>query len=221
MGSMKPALEEPRPWADDERLQDPFQLGAMNLVIKLVQEFATLAEKLPEGSMLKTQSIPAAWEAVKDLKQESIKKLQVALKNMQDIFINKDNSTAVGSKRGKEEIIIEESDLKKGKEESEIDEIDSAATKARKTGSLFDNITRRQVLDEEGTCAISFSAHRMCRLITHAPSPLLRFKNIASVLPLGRFILHTPLPLLVLLSAHVPCLVVIQMGFCHAQLQLT
>ena len=82
MGSMKPALEEPRPWADDERLQDPFQLGAMNLVIKLVQEVATLAEKLPEGSMLKTQSIPAAWEAVKDLKQESIKKLQVVLKNM-------------------------------------------------------------------------------------------------------------------------------------------
>ncbi len=59
MGSMKPALEEPRPWADDERLQDPFQLGAMNLVIKLVQEFATLTEKLPEGRMLKTQSIPA------------------------------------------------------------------------------------------------------------------------------------------------------------------
>ena len=62
MGIMKPALEEPRPWADDERLQDPFQLGAMNLVMKLVQEFATLAEKLPEGRMLKTQSIPAAWE---------------------------------------------------------------------------------------------------------------------------------------------------------------
>jgi hypothetical protein len=87
MGSMKLALEEPRPWADDERLQDPFQLGAMNLVMKLVQEFATLAEKLPEGRMLKTQSIPATWETVKDLKQESIKKLQVALKNMQDTFM--------------------------------------------------------------------------------------------------------------------------------------
>ena len=219
MGSMKPALEEPRPWADDERLQDPLQLGAMNIVIKLVQEFATLAEILPEGKMLRTQSIPAAWEAVKDLKQESIKKLQVALKNMQDTFINKDNSAVAGSKRGKEEIIIEESDLKKGKEESEMDEIESTATKARKTGSFFDNITRRQVLDEEGTCVISFSAHRMCRLITHALSLLLRFKNIARVLLFGRFILHTLLFLLVLLSVHVP--VVIQMNVCHAQLQLT
>ena len=24
MNSMKPALEEPRPWVDDDRLQDPF-----------------------------------------------------------------------------------------------------------------------------------------------------------------------------------------------------
>jgi hypothetical protein len=87
MGSMNLALEEPRPWSDDERLQDPFQLGAMNLVMKLVQEFATLTEKLPEGRMLKTQSIPATWDTVKDLKQESIKKLQVALKNMQDTFM--------------------------------------------------------------------------------------------------------------------------------------
>ena len=121
--------------------------------------------------MLRTQSIPAAWEAVKDLKQESIKKLQVVLKNMQDTFINKDNSAAAGSKRDREENTIEESDLKKGKEESEIDEVGSAATKARKTGSFFDNITRRQVLDEEGTCAIPFSAHRMCRLIAHALRP--------------------------------------------------
>ncbi len=69
MDIMQPALEEPRPWADDERLQDPFQLGVMNLVIKLVQEFATLAEKLSEGRMTKTQSIPPTWETVKDLKQ--------------------------------------------------------------------------------------------------------------------------------------------------------
>ena len=168
MGSMKPALEEPRPWADDERLQDPLQLGAMNIVIKLVQEFATLAEILPEGKMLRTQSIPAAWEAVKDLKQESIKKLQVALKNMQDTFINKDNPVGAGSKRGKEDSAIEETDPKKGKDESEIDEIDSAATKARKTGSFFDNIVRRQAFDEEGTHVILFSAHHMCRLIAHA-----------------------------------------------------
>ncbi len=47
-----------RPWADDERLQDPFQLGNLNLVIKLVQEFATLVENLPEGRMPQTQSIP-------------------------------------------------------------------------------------------------------------------------------------------------------------------
>jgi hypothetical protein len=114
------------------------------------------------------------------------------------------NCATTGSKRGKEENIIEESDLKKGKEESEIDEIDSTATKVRKTGSFFDNITRRQVLDEEGTCAISFSAHRMYRLITHALSPLMCFKNIGRVLLFDRFILHTPLFLLVLLSGHVP-----------------
>ena len=144
----------------------------MNLVIKLVQEFATLAEKLPEGRMPKTQSIPATWEAVKDLKQKSIKKLQAALKNMQDALLNKDNSAAAaGPKRGREESAIEENDPKKGKEESEIDEIDSAATKARKASSLFDNNTRRQVFDEEGTGAIPFSVHHMCRLIVHALCP--------------------------------------------------
>jgi hypothetical protein len=82
----------------------------MNIAIKLVQEFAMLAEKLPEGRMPKTQSIPVTWETIKNLKPESIQKLQAPLKNMQDTFINKDNPVGAGSK--------------KGKDESEIDEID-------------------------------------------------------------------------------------------------
>ena len=85
MGSQfAPEENKLRPWANDERLQDPFQLGAMNIAIQLVQEFAMLVEKLPEGRMPKTQSIPATWEAIKNLKPESIQKLQAALKNMQD-----------------------------------------------------------------------------------------------------------------------------------------
>jgi hypothetical protein len=157
-----------RRWANDERLQDPFQLGAMNIAIKLVQEFAMLVEKLPEGRMPKTQSIPATWETVKNLKPESIQKLQEGLKNMQDTFINKDNLVGAGSKRDKEDSVIEETDPKKGKDESDIDGIDSAATKARKTGSLFDNIALRQAFDEEGTHVIPLSTYHMCRLIAHA-----------------------------------------------------
>jgi hypothetical protein len=170
-----------RPWTNDERLQNPFQLGDMNIAIKLVQEFAMLAEKLPEGRMPKTQSIPATWEAIKNLKPESIQKLQTDLKNMQDTFINKDNLVGAGSKRGKEDSAIEETDSRKGKDESEIDEIDSTSTKARKTGSLFDSIARRQALDEEGTHVIPLSAHHMCRLITHARCLCITSKNIAHV----------------------------------------
>jgi hypothetical protein len=162
MGSQfAPEENKLRPWANDERLQDPFQLGAMNIAIKLVQEFAMLVEKLPEGKMPKTQSIPGTWETVKNLKPESIQKLQAALKKMQDTFINKDNPVGAGSKRGKEDSAIAETDPKKVKDESEIDEIDFAATKARKTGSFFDNIVRRQVFDEEGTHVIPFSPYHM------------------------------------------------------------
>jgi hypothetical protein len=185
MGSQfAPEENKLRPWANDERLQDPFQLGAMNIAIQLVQEFAMLAEKLPEGRMPKTQSIPATWEAIKNLKPESIQKLQAALKNMQDTFINKDNPVGAGSKRGKEDSAIEETDSKKGKDESEIDEIDSVATKARKTGSFLDNIARRQTFDEEGTHVSPLSAHHMCRLITHARCLCSTSKNIAYVPPL-------------------------------------
>ena len=68
--------DKPRPWTDDDRLNDPFILGTFNTVINLIQEFATLAENLPEGRIPKTQSIPVMWETVKDLKPESLKKEQ-------------------------------------------------------------------------------------------------------------------------------------------------
>jgi hypothetical protein len=78
---------EPRPWASDERLQDIFSLGTMNKVIKLVQEIATLAEHMPErDKMSKEESIPKMWAAVKDLKPESIKRLQTAQEDMQDVL---------------------------------------------------------------------------------------------------------------------------------------
>jgi hypothetical protein len=179
MGSQfTPEENKFRPWANDERLQDPFQLGVMNIGIKLVQEFAILAEKLPEGRMPKTQSIPTTWEAIKNLKPESIQKLQTALKNIQDTFINKDNPVGAGSKRGKEDSPIEETDSKKGKDESEID---SATTKTRKTGSFLDNIACRQAFDEEGTHVLPLSAHHMRRLITHARFLCSTSKNIEYV----------------------------------------
>jgi hypothetical protein len=61
---------------------------------------------------------------------------------MEDTFNNKDNLVRTDSKRGKEESVIEETDPKKTKEENDIDEIDSAGIMSRKTGSIFDNITR-------------------------------------------------------------------------------
>ena len=76
---------------------------------------------------------------------------------MEDTFIKKDNLVRTDSKRGKEESVIEETDPKKTKEENGIDEIDSTVTKSRKTGSIFDNITRHQTFDEEGTYTSIFS----------------------------------------------------------------
>jgi hypothetical protein len=171
-----------RPWVNDERLQDPFQLGVMNITIKLVQEFAMFGEKLPEGRMSKTQSIPVTWEESKNLKPESIQKLEAALKNMQDTFINKDNLVGAGSKRGKEDISIEETDPKKGKDESEIDEIDFVATKTRKTGPIFDNIAHLQDFDEEGTHVIPLSSHHVCRLIAHVLALVAQYCTCSSLL---------------------------------------
>jgi hypothetical protein len=139
MGTSFPAGEDtPRPWTDDDRLKnDPFILGTFNKVIHLIEEFATLAERLPQGNMPKTKSIPKMWEAVKDLKPESLEKLQTDIQNIQEALSSKGDRPSVGSKRGKEESTGGPIDSKKGKEEIEIEEIDSEAVKARKMGPFF------------------------------------------------------------------------------------
>jgi hypothetical protein len=76
MGAALPTEENNlKPWVDDERLNDPFILGTFHTITNLIQKYATLAEKLPDGGMPKTTSIPAMWKTVKDLKPESLKKL--------------------------------------------------------------------------------------------------------------------------------------------------
>ena len=47
-----------RSWADEARLDDPLIVGIFNKVIHLIEDIATLAERLPEGQMIKTESIP-------------------------------------------------------------------------------------------------------------------------------------------------------------------
>jgi hypothetical protein len=177
MGTSVPAGEDtPRPWADDDRLNDLFFLGNFNKVIRLIEEFATLAERLPQGNMPKTASIPKMWEAVKDLKPESLEKLHKAIQDMQEALASKGDRPSVGSKRGKEEATGGPIDSKKGKEEIEIEEIDSEAVKARKMGSSFEHNLRNKGFDEEGICIFHRSSHVQIDYMYLLP--LLHFTNI-------------------------------------------
>ncbi len=48
MGTSVPAGEDiPRPWAGDDLLNDIFLLGPFNKAIRIIEEFATLAERSP------------------------------------------------------------------------------------------------------------------------------------------------------------------------------
>ena len=115
MGASLPAEENKlKPWADDERLNNPLILGTFNTFTTLIQKFATLAEKLPDGSMPKNKSIPAMWETVKDLKAESLKKLQTAIQSMEEAL-----KIAGADSNNKEEEIMEEINTKKDDEKSE------------------------------------------------------------------------------------------------------
>jgi hypothetical protein len=130
-----------KPWKSDKRLLDPFLLGDFSKVISAIQEFAALAERLPEGqNMSRADSIPKMWDMVKDLKPESINKLQASLQRLQESF-KKDNEIAsAGSKRSAEG--------------EEIDETESPPTKTTRMGSPIENIMRLQNPGEEGICAI-------------------------------------------------------------------
>ena len=116
MGALAPPPEENdlKPWADDERLNDPFILGTFHTITNLIQKYATLAEKLPDGGMPKTTSIPAMWKTVKDLKPESLKKLQHAIQNLEQAL----KLAGVDSKSNKEEEAMEEINTKKDDERS-------------------------------------------------------------------------------------------------------
>jgi hypothetical protein len=160
--------------------------------------------------MPKEQSIPSMWEKVKDLNPTSIEKLEKTIQDLEEALANKDDRPTVGSKRGKEEAsegpINPKSD--RGKEEIEIEEIDSDGVKARKTNSFFERHNmRNDFLNEEGSSIFHRAPHvqidYMCLL------PLLHFTNIVHALLLCRTIL--PPFFLVLLPAHVSCLIAIQM----------
>jgi hypothetical protein len=114
MGALAPPPEENnlKPWADDERLNDPLILGTFYTTTNLIQRYATLAEKLPDGGMPKTTSIPAMWKTVKDLKPESVKKLQHAIQNLEQAL----KLAEVDSKSNKEEDAMEEISTKKDDE---------------------------------------------------------------------------------------------------------
>jgi hypothetical protein len=114
MGAALPTEENNlKPWVDDERLNDPFILGTFHTITNLIQKYATLAEKLPDGGMPKTTSIPAMWKTVKDLKPESLKKLQHAIQNLEEAL----KLAGVDSKSNKEEA-MEEINTKKDDERS-------------------------------------------------------------------------------------------------------
>ena len=116
MGALAPPPEENdlKPWADDERLSDPFILGPFHTITNLIQKYATLAEKLPDGGMPKTTSIPAMWKIFKDLKPESLKKLQHAIQNLEQAL----KLAGVDFESNKEEEAMEEINTKKDDERS-------------------------------------------------------------------------------------------------------
>ena len=159
-----------KPWKSDERLKDPFLLGAFSQVISAIQEFATLAERLPEEQkMSRADSIPKMWDTVKDLKPESIKQLHASLQRMQELF-KKDNNeiAAAGSKRSAED--------------EEIDETESLSTKAARTDSSIENIMRLQSSGEEGICVIP----PQCKCIVLSHCCPLRSSNALHMLFLHR-----------------------------------
>ena len=206
-----PGGNTPRSWADDDRLNDVLILGTFSQVILLIEQFAELAERLPQGNMPKEKSIPAMWEKVKDLKPASIERLEKAIQDLKKALANKDDRPIVDSKRGKEEATGGSMNPKSDKEECEMEEIDSEGVKARKTNSFFERHNmRNDSLNEEGSSIFHRASHvqidYMCLL------PLLYFTNIVH----ARLFCRTILPpfFLVLLPAHVSCLVAIRMIPC-------
>ena len=116
MGAVVPPPEENdlKPWADDERLNDPLILGSFHIITNLIQRYATLAEKLPDGGMPKTTSIPAMWKIFKDLKPESLKKLQHVIQNLEQAV----KLAGVDFESNNEEEAMEEINTKKVDERS-------------------------------------------------------------------------------------------------------
>jgi hypothetical protein len=104
MGTALPTEENNlKSWVDDERLNDPFILGTFHTITNLIQKYTTLPEKLPDGGIPKTTSIPAMWKTVKDLKPESLKKLQHVIQNLEEAL----KLAGVDSKSNKEEAMEE------------------------------------------------------------------------------------------------------------------
>ena len=116
--------------------------GTFAHLIRIIEKFVALAEQLSEGQkMSRLESIPKMWDKVKDLKPESIKQLQASLQHMQERFKDTNNDLApAGSKRNIDE--------------DETTEVESLSTKAPRTDSSIENITRLQTFGEEGTCVI-------------------------------------------------------------------
>ena len=96
---------DPEPWANDERLKDPMQVGTVNKAIRLIKLLAAALEKASVAPMPKTQSIPMLWESAKELKQKNFEDLQNACLEHEAYVMSPEKFAAENARRAQLSII--------------------------------------------------------------------------------------------------------------------
>jgi len=134
-----------KPWEDDERRRNPMILVTFNTFTSLVQKFGTLAEKLPDCSMPKSESIPAMWETVKDLKPTSLEKLQNTIQSLEGALKIAD----ADSKNSKDEEMLEEINTKKDEKSARESDMNIEAIRLREAAEKAARDKRRTEDDGE------------------------------------------------------------------------